>query len=156
MDTVRRELLDRTLICNHRQLERRLDDDIVHNNQHRPHCTLGQRAPNTAEVDAFRNGRPIRRHQTVAGSSTRNRQPPRTTTDNRHTHHCNPNLRHAGGQHHAPHRAPSTANRRPDEYSTPTRSDTQDRREQRRRIRDPRTFILETFGVASPRRGAAA
>ena len=40
--TLRRELLDRTLVWNHRQLERIVVDYIDHYNQHRPHRSLDQ------------------------------------------------------------------------------------------------------------------
>ena len=43
--TLRRELLDRTLIWNRRQLERLVVDYIDHYNRHRPHRSLGQRPP---------------------------------------------------------------------------------------------------------------
>ena len=43
--TVRRELLDRTLIWNRRQLEQLLREYVEHYNTHRPHRSLGQRAP---------------------------------------------------------------------------------------------------------------
>jgi hypothetical protein len=43
--TLRRELLDRTLIWNRRQLERLVVDCIDHHNQHRPHRSLEQRPP---------------------------------------------------------------------------------------------------------------
>ena len=43
--TLRRELLDRTLIWNRRQLERLVVDYIDHYNQHRPHRSLGQQPP---------------------------------------------------------------------------------------------------------------
>jgi len=43
--TLRRELLDRTLIWNQRQLERLVADYIDHYNQHRPHRSLEQRPP---------------------------------------------------------------------------------------------------------------
>jgi putative transposase len=55
--TVRRELCDRTLIWNARHLERLLDEYVEHYNTHRPHRTLGQRAPNNADVVAYRAGR---------------------------------------------------------------------------------------------------
>jgi putative transposase len=42
--TVRRELVDRTLVWNRRQLEQLLRDYVEHYT-HRPHRTLGQRAP---------------------------------------------------------------------------------------------------------------
>ena len=65
--TIRRELCDRTLIWNHQQLEQLLDEYIEHYNEHRPHRSLGQRAPNDAEVVEYRPGRPIRRHSTCSG-----------------------------------------------------------------------------------------
>ena len=40
---------------------------IEHYNAHRPHRSLRQRAPNDAEVVAYRPGRPIRRHHTCNG-----------------------------------------------------------------------------------------
>ncbi len=43
--TLRRELLDRTIIWNQRQLERLVVDYIEHYNAHRPHRSLGQRPP---------------------------------------------------------------------------------------------------------------
>ena len=43
--SIRRELLDRTIIWNQRQLERLVVDYIAHYNQHRPHQSLGQQPP---------------------------------------------------------------------------------------------------------------
>jgi len=43
--SIRRELLDRTIIWNPRQLERLVTDYITHYNEHRPHRSLGQRPP---------------------------------------------------------------------------------------------------------------
>jgi putative transposase len=43
--TLRRELLDRTIIWNRRQLERLVVDYIEHYNSHRPHRSLQQRPP---------------------------------------------------------------------------------------------------------------
>ncbi len=43
--TLRRELLDRTIIWNHRQLERLVIDYSGHYNEHRPHRSLDQRPP---------------------------------------------------------------------------------------------------------------
>ncbi|MCP4100771.1 MAG: transposase [Lentisphaerae bacterium] len=43
--SIRRELLDRTIIWNQRQPERLVIDHIAHHNQHRPHHSLGQRPP---------------------------------------------------------------------------------------------------------------
>jgi putative transposase len=65
--TVRRELCDRTLIWNRRHLEQLLADYVEHYNTHRPHRSLGQRAPNTRDVVAYRPGQPIRRHPTCNG-----------------------------------------------------------------------------------------
>jgi len=65
--TVRRELCDRTLIWNHRQLDQLLREYVDHYNTHRPHRSLGQRAPNETEVVEYRPGRPIQRHHTCSG-----------------------------------------------------------------------------------------
>ena len=46
--TLRRELLDRTIIWNRRQLERLVTDYIDHYNTHRPHRSLEQRPPDGA------------------------------------------------------------------------------------------------------------
>jgi putative transposase len=43
--SIRRELLDRTIIWNQRQLERLVVDYVEHYNQHRPHRSLEQRPP---------------------------------------------------------------------------------------------------------------
>ena len=43
--SIRRELLDRTIIWNRRQLERLVADYIEHYNAHRPHQSLDQRPP---------------------------------------------------------------------------------------------------------------
>ena len=43
--SIRRELLDRTIIWNQRQLERLVVDYIAHYNKHRPHRSLQQRPP---------------------------------------------------------------------------------------------------------------
>ncbi len=43
--SIRRELLDRTIIWNQRQLERLIVDYIAHYNGHRPHRSLRQRPP---------------------------------------------------------------------------------------------------------------
>ena len=72
--TVRRELCDRTLNWNRLQLERLLDEYVEHYNTHRPHRSLHQRVPNTAEVVAHWPGRPIRRHLTCNGLINQYRQ----------------------------------------------------------------------------------
>ena len=46
--SIRRELLDRTIVWNRRQLERLVIDYIEHYNQHRPHQSLDQRPPTPA------------------------------------------------------------------------------------------------------------
>jgi putative transposase len=56
--TLRRELLDRTLIWNQRQLERLVVDYIDHYNQHRPHRALEQRPPAGA-LDGLPPDRPL-------------------------------------------------------------------------------------------------
>lgn len=43
--TLRRELLDRTIIWNRRQLHRLLTDYVAHYNEHRPHRSLNQQPP---------------------------------------------------------------------------------------------------------------
>jgi putative transposase len=65
--SLRRELLDRTLIWNRRQLEQLLGEYIEHYSTHRPHWALGQRAPDCFDVVAYRPGRSIRRHLTCSG-----------------------------------------------------------------------------------------
>jgi putative transposase len=65
--TARREICDRTLIWNHGHLEQLLREYVEHYNTHRPHRSLGQRAPNDAEVIEYRRGQPIRRHPTCNG-----------------------------------------------------------------------------------------
>jgi putative transposase len=72
--TVRRELCDRTLIWNRRQLERLLAEFAVHYNAHRPHRGLGQRAPNDNEVVEYRPGRPMQREPTCGGLINQYRQ----------------------------------------------------------------------------------
>jgi putative transposase len=72
--TVRRELCDRTLVWNQRQLEQLLREYVEHDNTHRPHRSLLQRAPNHAEVVEYRAGRPIRRHSTCSGLINQYRQ----------------------------------------------------------------------------------
>ena len=58
--TLRRELLDRTLIWNQQQLERLGVDSIDHYNTHRPHRSLQQRAPTAPEpaISAVSQRRP--------------------------------------------------------------------------------------------------
>ncbi len=46
--SIRRELLDRTIIWNQHQLQRLVVDYIAHHNKHRPHQSLEQRPPTPA------------------------------------------------------------------------------------------------------------
>jgi transposase InsO family protein len=48
--TLRRELLDRTIIWNRHQLERLVIDYIAHYNDHRPHRSLDQQPPRPADL----------------------------------------------------------------------------------------------------------
>jgi Integrase core domain len=65
--SVRHELLDRTLIWNQQQLRRLLDDYVEHYYSHRPHRSLGQRAPNGPTAAAIGSGQPIQLLTTCAG-----------------------------------------------------------------------------------------
>ena len=56
--TLRRELLDRTIIWNQRQLERLVVDYIDHYNLHRPHRSLGQRPPRPTTPGGATSGAP--------------------------------------------------------------------------------------------------
>lgn len=53
--TLRRELLDRTLVWNRGQLERIVIDYIDHYNEHRPHRSLNQQPPSPAAVTPIRS-----------------------------------------------------------------------------------------------------
>jgi putative transposase len=72
--TVRRELCDRTLIWNRQHLEQLLSGYVEHYNTHRPHRSLGQRAPDSCGVVEYRPGQPIRRHPTCEGLINEYRQ----------------------------------------------------------------------------------
>jgi len=50
--SLRRQLLDRNLVWNRRQLERIVLDYIEHYNQHRPHHSFGQHPPTHAALPA--------------------------------------------------------------------------------------------------------
>jgi len=56
--TLRRELLDRTIIWNRRQLERLVVNYIDHYNTHRPHRSLDQRPPRNTVSDESPNSAP--------------------------------------------------------------------------------------------------
>lgn len=65
--TLRHELLDRTIIWNERQLCALLVDYIDHYNQHRPHRSLDQAAPDSANVVTIEPGSPIVRQTRCGG-----------------------------------------------------------------------------------------
>lgn len=66
--TIRHELLDRTIIWNERQLRTLLVEYIAHYNEHRPHRSLHQRAPDDqGKVAPIGPDQPIRRHATCGG-----------------------------------------------------------------------------------------
>ena len=58
--TIRRELLDRTLVWNKRQLEQLIVDYIEHYNTHRPHRSLDQQPPEAPEARAPTDPRHLR------------------------------------------------------------------------------------------------
>jgi putative transposase len=64
--TIRRELLDRTLVWNQNQLEQLVVDYIEHYNQHRPHRSLNQRPPEGPEAPP-----PVQRRHLRVVKSTR-------------------------------------------------------------------------------------
>jgi transposase InsO family protein len=57
--TLRRDLLDRTLIWNRRQLHLLISDYIDHYNVHRPHRALDQQPPRPAAAPIFRPRAPV-------------------------------------------------------------------------------------------------
>ena len=57
--TLRRELLDRTIIWNQRQLQRLVIDYIAHYNAHRPHRSLHQRPPRHTTPDDNTTDHPL-------------------------------------------------------------------------------------------------
>ena len=65
--SVRHELLDRTIIWNERQLRALLEQYVRHYNEHRPHRSLGQRAPTSDAAAAIGSAEPIQRHATCGG-----------------------------------------------------------------------------------------
>jgi putative transposase len=65
--SVRHELLDRTIVWNERQLRALLEEYVAHYNEHRPHRSLGQRAPASPDVAAIASANPIQRHSTCGG-----------------------------------------------------------------------------------------
>ena len=66
--TLRRELLDRTIIWNETQLRRLVTDYLLHYNDHRPHRSLGQRPPEPpATPITFQPSRPVTVRQRCDG-----------------------------------------------------------------------------------------
>jgi putative transposase len=65
--SVRHELLDRTIISHERQLRSLLEQYVAHYNEHRPHRSLWQRAPNRGHVAAIEPAATIQRHTTCGG-----------------------------------------------------------------------------------------
>ena len=65
--SARHDLLDRTIIWNERQLRVLLGDYVAHYNEHRPHRSLGQRAPAGEDIAAMGPAEPIPRHTTCGG-----------------------------------------------------------------------------------------
>jgi putative transposase len=110
--TVRRELLDRTLIWNHTQLEQLLNEYVTHYNARRPHRGLGQRAPDDRDVVEYRPGRPIRRHSHCNGLINEYQQAARPTpqrptrSSTRQLRRVHPHVTRASTNRHGPNRAP--------------------------------------------------
>jgi len=67
--TLRRELLDQTLILNERHLDLVLRDYVTHYNRHRPHQSRQQRPPDieTQPVRDVAELRSVRRKSVIAG-----------------------------------------------------------------------------------------
>ena len=65
--SVRHELLDRTIIWNERQLRALLEEYVRHYNEHRPHRSLGQRAPACGDVAVIGQVEPIQRQSSCGG-----------------------------------------------------------------------------------------
>ena len=57
--TLRRELLDRTIIWNEPQLRRLIAAYLAHYNEHRPHRSLDQQPPSQTPATVFRAGLPV-------------------------------------------------------------------------------------------------
>ena len=76
--SIRRELLDRTIIWNQRQLERLVSDYIDHYNQHRPHQSLDQRPPTPVHdhPTLHRRPSPCSEPADATASSTNTKTPP--------------------------------------------------------------------------------
>ena len=65
--TLRRECLDRMLICGHRHLNKVLTQYLAHYNGHRPHRALAQRCPDGHPSEVRGAGSPILRHDLLGG-----------------------------------------------------------------------------------------
>ena len=70
--TLRRELLDRTIIWNQRQLEHLVTDYIDHYNAHRPHRSLNQRPPAPTQPPRLE----LSERHAAEASSTNTEEPP--------------------------------------------------------------------------------
>ena len=57
--SLRRELFDRTIIWNEKQLRWLVVEYVEHYNEHRPHRSLGQQPPSQTPGTAFRAGHPV-------------------------------------------------------------------------------------------------
>jgi putative transposase len=76
VQTLRHELLDRTIIWNEKQLRALVVDYIEHYNTRRPHRGINQRAPDdTADVVQIRPGNRIERHTVCGGLINEYRTP---------------------------------------------------------------------------------
>ena len=79
--SVRHELLDRTIIWKERQLRALLEEYVRHYHEHRPHRSLGQRAPACDDVAVIGSAEPVQRHSPPAADSSTSTAPqpePRT------------------------------------------------------------------------------
>ena len=124
--TIRRELLDRTLIWNQRQLHALLAEYVEHYNRHRPHRSLHNTPPEPPEVAVFDPDRAIQKRPVCGGLINEYRQRLEPRPDNR------PGARQAGPS--APPEDPQAINddRRP-LHSTASRTSLTDPRPSRSR-----------------------
>ena len=65
--TLRRELLDRTLIWNRRQLQHLIAEYIEHYNAHRPHRALDQQPPQPTAISSYQPDVPVTAHRRCDG-----------------------------------------------------------------------------------------
>jgi len=81
--SIRRELLDRTLIWNRRQLEGLVTDYITHYNEHRPHRSLDQQPPHRRPSTPASARRPAHRTSTRCDGTHPRVPTRRRTSDDR-------------------------------------------------------------------------